>query len=54
MNKIVDKFLLTGGKFMPKVHLRQIGFTYSASKQFTKHGERIQKFRGNDNLKTYL
>ena len=30
MNKIVNKFLLVGNKFMPEMHLRQLGFTYSA------------------------
>ena len=30
MNKIVNKFLLAGDKFMPEMHLRQPGFTYSA------------------------
>ena len=29
MNKIVNKPLLAGDKFMPKMHLRQPGFTYS-------------------------
>ena len=29
MNKIINKFLLTGDKFMPDLHLRQPGFTYS-------------------------
>ena len=29
---------------MPKLHLRQPGFTYSASGPFTKHNEMIQKF----------
>ena len=29
MNDIVNKFLLTGDKFMPEMHLRQPGFTYS-------------------------
>ena len=28
MNKIVNKFLLTGDKFMLELHLRQPGFTY--------------------------
>ena len=28
MNQIVTKFLLTGDKFMPEMHLRQPGFTY--------------------------
>ena len=30
---------------MPKTHLRQPGFTYSACAPFTKNKERIQKFR---------
>ena len=28
MNKIINKFLLTGDKFMPELHLKQHGFTY--------------------------
>ena len=30
---------------MPKMHLRQPGFTYSACGLFTKNKERIQKFK---------
>ena len=30
---------------MPKMHLRQPGFTYSACGPFTKNKERIQKFK---------
>ena len=45
MNKIVNKFLLIGDKFMPELHLKQPGFTYSACGPFTKHCGRIQKFR---------
>ena len=30
MNKIANKFLLAGGKFMPEKHLGQPGFTCSA------------------------
>ena len=30
MNKIVNKLLLAGDKFMPEMHLKQPGFTYSA------------------------
>ena len=44
MNKIVYIFLLAGDKFMPEMHLRQPGFTYSAYGPFTKHNQRIQKF----------
>ena len=32
MNKIINKFLLTGDKFMPEMYLKQPGFTYSACK----------------------
>ena len=51
MNKIINKFLLTGDKSMPELHLKQRGFTYSTCRPFTKHGERIQKFRETVNLK---
>ena len=44
MNAIVNKFLLTGDKFMLEMHLRQPGFTYSACGPFIKHRERINKF----------
>ena len=45
MNEIVNKFLLAGDKFMPEMHLKQPGFTYSACGQFTKNKEQIQKFK---------
>ena len=51
MNKIINKFLLTGDKFMPELHLKQPGFTYSVCGPFTKHSERIQKFKETGNLK---
>ena len=51
MNKIINKFLLTEDKFIPELHLKQPGFTYSASGPFTKHHERIQKCRETGNLK---
>ena len=44
MNEIVNKFLLAGDKFMPKMHLKQPGFTYSACGPFTRNNQRIQKF----------
>ena len=43
MNEIVNKFLLTGDKFMPEMHLKQPGFTYSACGPFTRNKQRIQK-----------
>ena len=45
MNKIVNKFLLAGDKLIPKMHLKQPGFTYSTRGPFTKNKERIQKFK---------
>ena len=45
MNKIVNKLLLIGDKFMPEMHLKQPGFTYSVSGKFTKNKERIQKLK---------
>ena len=44
MNEIINKFLLTGDKFMPEMYLRQPGFTYSACATFTKYKQKIQKF----------
>ena len=44
MNEIVNRFLLVGDKFMPKMHLKLPGFTYSACGPFTKNKERIEKF----------
>ena len=45
MNNLINKFLLAGDKFMPEIHLRQCQFTYSACGPFTRHEERIQKFK---------
>ena len=45
MNNIINKFLLAGDKFMPKMHLRQPQVTYSACGPFNKHKQRIQKFK---------
>ena len=44
MNEIVNKFLLLDDKFMPKMHLKRSGFTYSACGTFTRNKERIEKF----------
>ena len=45
MNNIINKFLLAGDKFMPEMHLRQPQFVYSACGPFTRHKERIKKFK---------
>ena len=44
MNEIINKFLLVGDKFIPEMHLRQPGFTYSACGPFTKKKEKTDKF----------
>ena len=51
MINILNKFLLAGGRFMPKLHLRKQEFTYSDWTPFNKHPERIQKSRETSKLK---
>ena len=43
MNKIVNKLLLAGDKFMPEIHLKQARFTYGACGPFAINKERIKK-----------
>ena len=52
MTEVVNEFLLAGYKFMPEIHLKQPGFTYSACGPFTKIKERIERFMqtGNTNF----
>ena len=40
----MNRFLLVADKFMPEMHFKQPGFTYSACGPFTKNKERIVKF----------
>ena len=51
MNEIVNTFFLVGDKFVPEMHLRQPGFTYSVCGSFTKNKGRIQKFKETGNTK---
>ena len=53
MGHVINKFVLLGDKFMPEIHLRQPQFTDSACGPFTRHEERIQKFKetGDTNYK---
>ena len=43
MNEIINKVLLAVDKFMPEIHFRQPGFTYSAYGLFTKNKDRVKK-----------
>ena len=45
MNNVINKFLLAGDKCMPEMHLRHPQFVYSAFGPFTRHKERIKKFK---------
>ena len=40
----MNRFLLVGDRFMPEMHLKQLGFIYSACGLFTKSKERIDMF----------
>ena len=40
----MNRFLLAGDKFMPKMDSKQPGFTYIAIGPFTKNKKRIEKF----------
>ena len=44
-NEIIDRFLLAGDKFMPEMHLKQPGFTYSACEPLTKNKKRNRRHR---------
>ena len=44
MNEIVNTFLVVGDNFMPEMHLKLPGFTYSACGPLTKNKQRIEKF----------
>ena len=44
MNKIGNKFSLTGDKFLSEMHLKQAWFTYSVCGPFKMNKERTQKF----------
>ena len=52
VNETVNKFLMVRDKFLPGMHLKQPGFTYSACGPFTENKERIEKFMqtGNTNF----
>ena len=54
MNEIVNKFLLAGDKFLPEMHLRQPGSTYSACRPFTQGKERIQKFKETEDSRHFI
>ena len=48
MNAIANQLFLEGNKFMPKIHLRQSCFTYSACGPFTKNKQQKQREKKGD------
>ena len=54
MNEIFNKFLLAGDKFIPEMHLKQPGFTYSACGPITKIKEGTQKFKETGDIFTKM
>ena len=51
MNKSFNTFLLNGERFISKLHLSQPRNNDTTHRPFTKHLERIKKFRDIDYLK---
>ena len=45
MNAIVNKLFLAGDRFILEMHLKQLGFTYSAGGSFIKNTERIKQIK---------
>ena len=45
MNEIMKKFCSAWYKYMVEIHLRQVGFGYSAYGTITKNKERTQKLK---------
>ena len=43
MNAIVNNLLLAEDKFMPEMHLKEPGLSYSACEPFPENKERIKK-----------
>ena len=54
MNEIVNQLLLVGNKFTSEIHLKQLGFTYSACSPFTKNKEKIKEFNETGNSSTFI
>ena len=51
MNKIINKLLLTGVRFMPELCLKKPRFTYIDCEPFTKHREKVRRVRETGHLK---
>ena len=45
MNAIINKLFSVGDEFMLEIHLRQLGFTFSACSSFTKNFQKEYKIK---------
>ena len=45
MNEIVNKFFLAGDKFMPEMHLKQLGFINSAWDHLLKKNKEFENLK---------
>ena len=54
MNATVNKLLLGENNFMPEMHLKQPGFTYSACGLFSKNRERIEILKKQEIQDTFI
>ena len=45
MNEIVNKFLLARDKFLPEMHLKQPGFTYSVADHLLKTRKKFKSLK---------
>ena len=49
MNEIINNFLLAGDISIPEMHLRQLGFTFSACGKLTKNRKNTKKLKKHEN-----
>ena len=54
MNATVKKLLLGEDTFIPEMHLKQPGFTYSACGLFSKNRERIEILKKQEIEDTFI
>ena len=54
MNETINRFLLTGDKFMPETHLREPGFTYKACRSFMKTKKEYKILQKQENQDIFI
>ena len=54
MNETINRFLLTGDKFMSETHLRDPGFTYKACRSFMKTKKEYKILQKQENQDIFI